>query len=67
MIAVGQRWREVKTGRIIIVLQARYRDIGPAWHYEDEPPGDWHYRHHRAFGEWAMFTLLGPRAHTIKS
>lgn len=58
MTSQGQRWREKKSGRVVVVLEIEIRGIGPAWHYEDEAPEDWHYSCAEAFGAWGWFVLL---------
>jgi hypothetical protein len=58
MIAVGQRWRNGRNGRVMVILQVDYRGTGPAWHYEGEAPGDWHYSCVQDFTTWGTYALI---------
>jgi hypothetical protein len=59
----GQRYREVSTGRVIVILDPRVHDIGPSWHYEDEDPvRGWHYCDGLDFYTWGRFELIPDKA-----
>ncbi len=57
-IEVGGRWREVATGRVVVILAREVYGTGPAWRYEDEPRG-WHYCCAEDFVLWGRFVPAG--------
>lgn len=55
----GCRWRELASGRVIVILRREVYGTGPAWRYEDNgEPVNWHYCDELDFVLWGRFQFL---------
>lgn len=60
----GSRWREVATGRVIVIIDREVHGTGPSWSYEDGGnPGEinWHYSDAADFLIWKRFEPITDR------
>ncbi len=60
-IVSGSRWREISSGRIIVIIDPMTHDTGPSWRWEDGgSPGEvnWHYCDLADFLLWKRFELV---------
>ena len=60
-VVPNSRWREVATGRVIIIIDPEVYGTGPSWRWEDGgKPGEinWHYCNITDFFLWKRFELL---------
>jgi len=60
-IIPGSRWREIATGRIIVIIDSMVHGTGPSWRLEGggKPKEvNWHYCDIADFLLWQRFELL---------
>lgn len=60
MIDRGQRWRQKRSGRIVVILSPEVHGTGPSWYYEDDPAKEWHHCDVADFFVWREYELIQP-------
>jgi hypothetical protein len=56
----GSRWRQKRSGRVVVIIESEVHGTGPSWRYEDEPTGpeNWHYCDLSDFCLWGHYEFV---------